>query len=254
MTRIPWETTEPGHFEADLVHHCGSSTTGQYMHTLQLVDVATGWSERTALLNRSYSRMDAAFQRVQHRLPFGIRELHPDNGGEFFNTYLRRSWVTHLPDTVLSRSRPYQKNDNRFVEQKNQQLVRAYLGDQRLDTAAQTSAAEAWYQTMWLYYNFFQPVLRLETKTTMRQEDGSYVVKRTHDTARTPFDRLCETAALSPQRREELSRLRDGTNLRTLKQTLDDQLEHLLSLPSAQIVPHKAVPGSPTPKQELRHR
>jgi hypothetical protein len=83
MTVIPWNQTEPGHFETDLVHHCGSVTTGQYTHTLQLVDVATGWSERHAMLGRSHTRLEDAFGHIQPRLPFAIRELHPDNGGEF---------------------------------------------------------------------------------------------------------------------------------------------------------------------------
>jgi len=87
MTRIPWDLTEPGHFEVDLVHHCGAATLGEYVHTLQMVDVTTGWSERVAILGRSYRVVRAAFEHCLARLPFPIREIHPDNGAEFFNDH-----------------------------------------------------------------------------------------------------------------------------------------------------------------------
>ena len=85
VRRIRWNEPEPGHFEVDLVHHCGVSTEGQYVHTLQMVDVATGWSECAAILGRSYLVMQDGFQRILKRLPFPVVEIHPDNGAEFFN-------------------------------------------------------------------------------------------------------------------------------------------------------------------------
>src|SRR5207248_2863421 len=81
--RIAWDTTEPGHFEVDLVHHGGESSSGEYAHTIQLIDVATGWSERVAVLGRGQSAMEGGFRRILERLPFPILELHPDNGSEF---------------------------------------------------------------------------------------------------------------------------------------------------------------------------
>ena len=134
MERLCWETTTPGSFEADLVHHCGPVAAGEYVHTLQLVDIATGWSERVAVLGRSQAAMVAGFQRVQARLPFPITHLHPDNGSEFFNHHLIRYFGEEMTGLRLSRSRPYRKNDNRFVEQKNATLVRAYTGYDRLDS------------------------------------------------------------------------------------------------------------------------
>jgi len=137
MRRIPWDTTEPGHLETDLVHHAGGSAAGDDVHTLQLIDVATGWSERVAVVGRSQTAMEGGFQRVLDRLPFPLKELHPDNGSEFFNDHLVRFFGEAITGLTLSRSRPYRKNDNRFVEQKNDSLVRAYLGTARLDTMAQ---------------------------------------------------------------------------------------------------------------------
>ena len=88
MGRIPWDISDPGHFEVDLVHHNGESSAGLYGHTIQLVDVATGWSERVAVMGRGQNAMEAGFRRIVERLPFPIRELHPDNGSEFFNQHL----------------------------------------------------------------------------------------------------------------------------------------------------------------------
>ena len=113
MRRLPWETVEPGHCEVELVHHAGGSPAGEYGHTLQLIDVATGWSERRQ------RAMEAGFRQILARLPFPIRELHPDNGSEFFNTHLVRFFGEAITGLTLSRSRSYHKNDNRFVEQKN---------------------------------------------------------------------------------------------------------------------------------------
>lgn len=85
MGRIPWQTQEAGHFEVDLVHHCGGTTAGEYAHTLQMIDGATGWSERVAVLGRGQGAMQEGFTRIKERVPFAIKELHPDNGPEFFS-------------------------------------------------------------------------------------------------------------------------------------------------------------------------
>ena len=228
MRRIAWDEAEPGHFEVDLVHHSGPVTEGEYVHTLQLVDVATGWSERVAVLGRSQRAMEAAFRRVLARLPFPVRELHPDNGGEFFNHHLVRFWGAAITGLTLSRSRPYQKNDNRFVEQKNATLVRAYLGGVRLDTAAQAAALDALYEDLWLYYNLFQPVLHLVEKTATGTR-----VRRRWDAARTPFERLGATAALPAARRAELEARRAQTNPRALRRAVYGARDRLLAPGSA---------------------
>jgi hypothetical protein len=164
MGRIPWNTPDPGHFETDLVHHGGESASGEYGYTLQLIDVATGWSERVMLLGRGQLAMERAFTHVLERLPKAVKELHPDNGTEFFNDHLVRFWKERVSGVTLSRSRPYQKNDNRHVEQKNDTLVRHYFGQLRLETAEQIAAGNALYERMWLYYNLFQPVMHRARK------------------------------------------------------------------------------------------
>lgn len=248
MTRIPWDTTEPGHCEVDLVHHGGASSAGEYAHTLQLVDVATGWSERVALPNRGQLAMEGAFRTALTRLPFPLVELHPDNGREFFNDHLTRLFPTLVPGLTLSRSRPYQKNDNRFVEQKNDSLVRQYVGYARFDTPEHLAALDALYADMSVYYNLFQPVLRLVEKTPLPaaaavaaaaagsgqpgKQPAATRVRRRWDTAQTPYQRLVASGALAdhtPQQ-ERLAALYAQTNPLALRQRIYDQIDALRAL------------------------
>jgi hypothetical protein len=227
--RIPWNTTTPGHFEVDLVHHCGPTAAGEYMCTLQMIDIATGWSERAAVLGRSYVVMEHAFQTILHRLPFPVLEIHPDNGSEFLNHHMKRFWGSIVQGVELSRSRRFCKNDNRHVEQKNSTLVRAYLGHERLDSVVQTLAANQLYDNMWIYYNLFQPVMRLAEKQGHRQTRTT----RRHDQARTPFDRLCATDAILPEHRELLAATRERINPRLLRKQIYAAIDDIFALPGA---------------------
>ena len=243
MGRIPWDTAESGHFEVDLVHHCGGSTSGEYVHTLQMVDVALGWSERVAVLGRGQRAMEAGFRRIQARLPYPIRQLHPDNGSSAsggLNDHLVRFWGGAITGLKLSRSRPWQKNDNRFVEQKNDTLVRAYFGNERLDTLAEFEAMNEVYEQMWVYYNLFQPVLHLTAKEVIEGIDGKFKVKRKWDEAKTPYQRLCETGGMTKGSAESLAVLHVQTNPRQLRRqiferrdALFDQVGDPVGLPSA---------------------
>ncbi len=234
MKRIPWDEQEPGRLETDLVYHCGLSTSGEFVHTLQMIDVATGWSERRAILGRSYLVMEHAFRYILARLPFPVKEIHPDNGSEFLNYHLIRFWKEQVKGVALSRSRPYHKNDNRFVEQKNATLVRAYLGHDRLDTVAQTRAVNWLYDKMWWYYNFFQPVMRLQEKIVVTGSEGSLSrLKRRFDHASTPFDRLCATDAIPQECRTQLEALRSQINPRHLRLEIYALLDYIFSLPGA---------------------
>lgn len=233
MKRLPWQEQRPGYFEVDLVHHCGRTASGDYVHTIQMIDVATAWSERVAVLGRSYLVMEDGFNQILARLPFPVCEIHPDNGSEFFNNHMLRFWKGLKPKPRLSRSRPYRKNDNRFVEQKNSTLVRDYLGYERLDSVAQTLAVNELYDKMWLYYNLFQPVMRLTEKKWVGEEGQPSRLKRVYGKAQTPFDRLCATKAISPERKERLEALRDQTNPRQLRHEIYDLIDHIFGLPGA---------------------
>jgi hypothetical protein len=215
MGRIPWDTADPGHFETDLVHHGGENSTGEYGYTLQLIDVATGWSERMMLLGRGQQAMEAAFTEVLERLPFAVKELHPDNGTEFFNYHLVRFFKERVSGVKLSRSRPYQKNDNRNVEQKNDTLVRQYFGQLRLDTPEHIAAGNALYEQMRIYYNLFQPVLHLVEKTMEGDQ-----VRRRWDEAQTPYQRLLSTGVLSPEQQASWQALYEQTNPLVLREKI----------------------------------
>ena len=230
VRRIRWDEPQPGHFEVDLVHHCGVSSDGQYVHTLQMVDVATGWSECAAILGRSYLVMEDGFKRILKRLPFTVVELHPDNGAEFFNTFMLKFWKNTLKDVQLSRSRPFQKNDNRFVEENNFSLVRAYLGYQRLDTAEQTKLLNQLYDQLWLYHNFFQPVMRLKEKIPT---ENPLRPKRIYEQAQTPFERLCAKEVLSTDQTHQLRALRTDTNPIQLRCSIEILITQLFALPPA---------------------
>lgn len=222
MERLSWAIQTPGSFETDLVHHCGPVTAGEYIHTLQLVDIATGWSERVAVLGRSQAAMVQGFRRVQQRLPFPITHLHPDNGSEFFNHHLLRYFGEEITGLKLSRSRPYRKNDNRFVEQKNATLVRAYIGYQRLETPGQCMALNTLYNQLWVYYNLFQPVLHLVGKEVVNGK-----LHRQWDQAQTPYQRLVAAGALGLEQQERLAALYANTNPRQLREEIYRSVEGL---------------------------
>jgi len=227
MSKIAWDIAQAGHFEVDLVHHGGESAAGEYVHTLQMVDVATGWSEVVAIYGRSYRVMADGFDYLLTRLPFAVQEIHPDNGAEFFNHNLLRYWKEKVPNLQVSRSRPYQKNDNRFVEENNHSLIRAYIGHDRLDSQAQLKLLRRLYEKLWLYHNFFQPVMRLQEKEYL----SPLQYRRKYDHAKTPFDRLKEQNILKENYRLQLESLRNHTNPMALRLQIDELISHLLSLP-----------------------
>jgi hypothetical protein len=198
-----------------------------------MIDVATGWSERRAVLGRSYLVMEDAFLYLLTHLPFSVLQIHPDNGGEFLNHHMLHFWGEIVQGVTLSRSRPYHKNDNPRVEQKNSSLVRAYLGYDRIDSVVQVLALNHLYDDLWLYNNLFQPVMHLVGKEVIREGDKTVRVKRLYDDACTPFDRLCETNAILPHHRQQLEAIRDATNPRRLRQQIYDAIETIFKLPAA---------------------
>lgn len=233
MRRIPRNESQPGHMEADLVHHSGPTASGEYVHTLQMIDVPTGWSELVAILGCSYRVIEDAFIYICDRVPFTIREVHPDNDSALLNHQSKRFWGEKTPDVFISRSRPGHKNDNRIVEEKNSSLVRRYLGHERLDSVAQTLAVNQLYEKLWIYYNLFTPVMHLQEKSYITTPDGASRVKRRFDVAQTPFERLCATGAISPERREALETLIRQTNPRRLREEIYALIDYIFTLPGA---------------------
>jgi len=231
---IPRNTAQPGHFEVDLVYHCGGDLDGEFVFTLQLIDVATGWSGRRAILGRSYLVMEDALISLMARIPFPIRELHPDNGSEFLNAHLLTFLKTQHPEITLSRSRPAHPNDNRLVEQKNHTLVRQYLGQRRFDTVTQTRFLNTTYDQLSDLYNFIQPVMRQIDKQWVPASDSSSgYLKRIHDQARSPFRRLSEIDCLSPEELQPLAQHYAELNPLRLCHDIYKALDHLFAYPNA---------------------
>ncbi len=182
-TFTPWEDERPGFEEIDLVAHCGQTTQGQYLNTLTVTDLATGWTECLAILHKSQQLVSQAIRELRTRLPFPLLGIDSDNGSEFINDLLYGYCLDE--QITFTRSRPYRKNDQAHVEQKNWSVVRHVVGYDRYETEAELAVLQAIYQDLRLYVNFFQPVLKLIGK---EQVDGK-VIKR-YDTAATPYQRV----------------------------------------------------------------
>lgn len=233
VQNIPWGEEEAGHFEVDLVHHSDDPSGGQYVHTLQMLDVATGWSECAAVLGRSYLVMQDGFERMSRRLPFAVREIHSDNGREFLNDHLLRFWKDKYKGLTLSRSRPFRKNDNRFVEENNHSLVRAYVGHARMDTVEHTRLLNMLYDKLWWYHNFFQPFMHLVGKKEISLAGGQKHIQRIYDHPRPPFDRLCEKGILESALEDKLQKTRCSINPLQLRSEIEDFIHTIYSLPKA---------------------
>jgi len=227
IRKIPWDTSTPGHFEVDTVHHCGSSSQGIYIYTLQLLDVASGWSEIVPVYGNSFAAMKDGFNFILARLPFPVLEFHPDNGPEFINKLLLKYWSQLVPDADVSRSKPFRKNDNRFVEESNNSLIRAYIGSSRFDSAAQLGTLRELEGLLWLYHNCFLPCMRLKQKSL----SAKGYLRKTYDSALTPLDRLLVSNILDKSRLFELAEYRKTINPLFLRQKIDQTIDKLLSLP-----------------------
>lgn len=224
---IPWETSMPGHFEVDTVHHCGDSSQGIYVHTLQLLDVASGWCEIVPVYGNSFAAIKDGFDYLLARLPFPALEFHPDNGSEFINKLLLKYWKELLPTLDVTRSKPYRKNDNRFVEENNNSLIRAYIGPSRFDSAAQLEALRELEELLWLYHNCFLPCMRLQEKSI--SAEGK--LRRSFDSAQPPLDRLLASELTDKSRLIELFEFRKAVNPLLLHEKIDQSIEKLLALP-----------------------
>lgn len=231
---IARDIADPGHLEMDLVHHCGAATTGEYVYTLQIVDVATGWSDCRAILGRSNVVMRDALAYMLPRLPFPVLEVHPDNGSEFLNAHVLRFLQQDYPEITPSRSRGGRPNDNRLVEEKNGSVVRYYLGDRRFDTVLQTRFLNTIYEKIRLFRNFIQPVMKQTTKEWMPPTaDRKGYMKRQHDTARPALERLCELLGPDNAQCQTLREQRTHLNPLELTRTIHADLDHLFAYPNA---------------------
>jgi hypothetical protein len=219
-TFADWQEGQPGFLEVDLVAHCGENTEGFYLTTLCTVDVASGWSECIGVWGKGQQRVGSAVHMVRQRLPFPLRGLDSDNGGEFINHHLFA--YCHREGITFTRSRSYKKNDSCHVEQKNWSVVRRLVGYDRYSSRAALETMNRTYNSLRLYTNFFQPTMKLLSKT----RHGARVHK-VYDTARTPYQRLLDCDELTQAKRAELAAVYHGLNPVLLLSQINGHLEQL---------------------------
>ena len=222
-TFADWQENRPGFIEVDLVAHCGESLDGFYLNTLMAVDVATGWSEFAPVWGKGEQRVGTAVHHVRERLPFPLLGLDSDNGSEFINHKLA-GWCQREKIT-FTRSRPYKKNDNCYVEQKNGSIVRRVIGRDRYSSKQAYETLNRIYYLLRLYVNFFQPAMKLVSKT----RHGARV-HRVYDTAQTPYRRVLASGVLNEKRQTQINSIYAYLNPVSLLKQINGNLEKLWEL------------------------
>lgn len=221
-TFADWNEDKPGFLEIDLVAHCGETTAGQFLNTLTCTDICTGWTEPIALPRRTQEAVCSAISAMRQDLPFDLLGIDSDNGSEFINDLLYRYCLNEK--ITFTRSRPYKKNDQAHVEQKNWSIVRHTIGYDRLENDEQYALLQSIYQDLRLYVNFFQPVLKLVGKERIANK-----VIRKYDTARTPYQRVMERDDVSLARKAHLLNLYLHLNPVELRRRIDENVAQLWS-------------------------
>lgn len=197
-TFADWKEGGIGFFEIDLVAHCGTRTDGQYVNTLVATDVATGWTEMEAILCKGQMAVVAALERIRTRLPFPLLGVDSDNGSEFINEVLVGYCQRH--EITFTRSRPYKKNDQCYVEQKNGNVVRRNVGYDRYEGLEACAELNRLYCSLRPYVNFFQPSMKLLSKHRV----GSKAIKR-YDRPKTPHSRVSDDQIVSVETTAKLN-------------------------------------------------
>jgi hypothetical protein len=210
-----WDNVKPGFLEVDTVGHCASSIAGQFIYSLNLTDVATGWTEMIALKERTADSVIKGFEKVVTRLPFPILGLDCDNGKEFINESVI-GWCKGN-SVSFTRSREYKKNDQAWIEEKNRSVVRKHVGHARFEGAKACHVLNQYYEVLRLYVNFFQPCQKLLTK----ERNGSKTYKK-YDIARTPYQRVLESQHVSAKLKLQLKKKRRCLSMVELHEDLFD--------------------------------
>jgi transposase InsO family protein len=229
-----WQEKLPGFAEVDLVSHSGNSASGEFAYSLNLTDVHTGWTETRAILGKGRQAVLDALEEIQAALPFPLRGINSDNGSEFINWHVG-SWCARQ-QMQFSHSRPYKKDDNAYIEQKNWTHVRKLMGWDRYDTPQAVEAMNDLYRhELRLWLNLFQPSAKLIKKVRV----GSKLCRR-YDLPRTPLDRLETEQADEPTESAQLAalvQLRPGLDPFQLSRQIDRKLQAIYALAHTRLSP-----------------
>lgn len=229
-----WQVKMPGFAEVDLVSHSGNSASGEFAYSLNLTDVHTGWTETRAILGKGRQAVLDALEAIQAALPFPLQGINSDNGSEFINWHVGAWCARH--EVQFTHSRPYKKDDNAYIEQKNWTHVRKLMGWDRYDTPEAVEAMNDLYRNelrRWL--NLFQP----SAKLIKRVRVGSKL-RRRYDLPRTPLDRLVACQADDPMLRtpmDALTKLRESLDPFELSRQIDRKLHRIYALAHTRLSP-----------------
>jgi hypothetical protein len=221
-----WDVSRPGFFEADTVAHCGNSMAGDFVYSLTFTDILTGWTENRAVWGRGSQGVLKRIEDIEQGLVFPILGFDCDNGAEFLNYHLV-SYFTDRPKTpvLFSRSRPYRKNDNAFVEQKNWTHVRQLLGYDRFDKPQLVGLINDLYKHEWsLLTNYFCPTLKLKSKSKI---NSKYV--KIYETPKTPCQRLLDSEHINAGAKHHLKEVYNSLNPFTLKRKIEEKLKTIFA-------------------------
>jgi transposase InsO family protein len=230
-----WAETRPGFTEMDLVSHSGNAASGEFLHSFNVTDIATGWVETRAVLGKGQTGIVRELEAICRALPFPLRGVDSDNGSEFINQHLVR--FCRDRQIQFTRSRPYKKDDNAHIEQKNWTHVRKLLGWQRYDSPEALWALNDLYSNeLPLMMNLFQPAVKLAQKTRV----GSRL-RRTYSPAQTPMDRLLAHPDVDSVNAKRLCELRAGLNPFELSKAIERKLQSIYRLANSRLSPSNAV-------------
>jgi len=218
-----WDETQPGFIEADTVAHCGNSTAGMFVFTVNCVDIATEWTEQRAVWGKGELGVKNALESIERTLPFEIKGFDCDNGSEFLNWHLIKHFTDRKRPVQFTRSRPYHKNDNAHIENKNWTHVRQYIGYERFDKSELTDLINDLYINEWRdYFNFFIPSVKLINKKRI----GSKIIKQ-HDNPKTPFQRCLESEYISEETKQNLKQRYQQMNPFELHKQIKNKIKNI---------------------------
>lgn len=226
-----WEETEPGFAELDTVAHCGDSAAGEFAITLNTTDILTGWGEQETMMGKPDRHVVAAIDLIRKRSPVGLKGIDPDNGSEFINWNLHRYCKVH--SIQFTRGRPYKKNDNAHIEQKNWTHVRKVYGYARITSSEIVERMNDLNRNeLRQYKNFFQPTIKLVNKVRVGTHHEH--LKRIYDIPKTPYERILQCEKILPEINTILTEMYDTLNPADLRRTIIKKLAIISKLTASQ--------------------
>ena len=221
-----WDETRPGFIEADTVAHSGNSVAGSFLYTVNIVDIATGWTEPRAIWGKGEKSTFEAIKSIEEALPFKILGFDSDNGSEFLNWHLFKYFTNRKLPVEYTRSRSYYKNDNAHIEGKNWTHIRQYLGYQRFDKPQIVDMLNDIYKNYWsLFFNFFIP----SSKIISKQRLGAKIIKK-YDKPKTPVQRLLESYTVPYKTKKKLLALRETLDPFELQSIIQGKIKEIINL------------------------